>query len=76
MSNTGTVALMLPIVVSLAANAKIGVERLLMPCFASSIGGMFTLIGTPPNMVIHETLLKAGKKAFFFSFAPVGAWLW
>lgn len=74
-SNTGTVALMLPIVVSLAANAKIGVERLLMPlAFASSVGGMFTLIGTPPNMVIHETLLKAGENGLlFFSFAPVGA---
>ncbi len=45
-SNTGTVALMLPIVVSLAANAHINSSRLLMPlAFASSMGGMMTLIG-------------------------------
>ena len=47
-SNTGTVALMLPIVVSMAASAGISPRRLLMPlAFASSIGGMMTLIGTP-----------------------------
>lgn len=73
-SNTGTVALMLPIVVSLAANAKISSSRLLMPlAFASSIGGMMTLIGTPPNLVIEETLVSAGYEPLsFFSFLPVG----
>lgn len=73
-SNTGTVALMLPIVVSLAASANIGPERFLMPlAFASSIGGMFTLIGTPPNMVISEELVKSGREALsFFAFTPVG----
>ena len=49
-SNTGTVALMLPIVVSLANNAGTNPSRLLMPlAFASSMGGMMTLIGTPPR---------------------------
>ena len=73
-SNTGTVALMLPIVVSLAANAKISSSRLLMPlAFASSMGGMMTLIGTPPNLVIEETLVSAGYEPLsFFSFLPVG----
>lgn len=52
-SNTGTVALMLPIVVSMAAGAGVNSSRLLMPlAFASSMGGMMTLIGTPPNLVI------------------------
>ena len=47
-SNTGTVALMLPIVVSMAAYAGTSSRRLLMPlAFASSMGGMMTLIGTP-----------------------------
>mgnify|MGYP000311454877 CR=1 FL=1 len=47
-SNTGTVALMLPIVVSLAMSAGMNPSRLLMPlAFASSMGGMMTLIGTP-----------------------------
>lgn len=73
-SNTGTVALMLPIVVSLAADSGFKSSRLLMPlAFASSMGGMMTLIGTPPNLVIQDTLTSAGYPALsFFSFLPVG----
>lgn len=73
-SNTGTVAVMMPIVVSLAMSAQIHPGRLLMPlAFASSLGGMLTLIGTPPNLVIQETLIGAGyKKLSFFSFTPIG----
>ncbi len=73
-SNTGTVALMLPIVVSMAAKGNISASRLLMPlAFASSLGGMLTLIGTPPNLVIQEALANAGYGTLgFFSFTPVG----
>ena len=73
-SNTGTVALMLPIVVSLAAKGRINASRLLMPlAFASSLGGMLTLIGTPPNLVIQDVLTDAGYEPLsFFSFMPVG----
>ena len=73
-SNTGTVALMLPIVVSMAHNAGINSSRLLMPlAFASSMGGMMTLIGTPPNLIINDTLTGAGYGPLsFFSFTPVG----
>ena len=73
-SNTGTAALMLPIVMSVAAGTKSGPERFLMPmAFACSIGGMFTLIGTPPNMIISDTLVKNGYPSLhFFSFSPVG----
>lgn len=73
-SNTGTVALMLPIVVSLAAGAGVNSGRLLMPlAFASSMGGMMTLIGTPPNLIIQDTLTEAGYEPLgFFSFLPVG----
>ena len=73
-SNTGTVALMLPIVVSVAAKANISPSRFLMPlAFASSMGGMLTLIGTPPNLVIQEELSKTGfNDITFFSFFPVG----
>ena len=73
-SNTGTVALMLPIVVSLALNAGTTPARLLMPlAFASSMGGMMTLIGTPPNLVIQDVLVHAGHEPLsFFSFLPVG----
>ena len=73
-SNTGTVALMLPIVVSLAVSAGMNPSRLLMPlAFASSMGGMMTLIGTPPNLVIQNALTSAGFEPLsFFSFLPVG----
>lgn len=73
-SNTGTVALMLPIVVSLAMEANTSPSRLLMPlAFASSMGGMLTLIGTPPNLVINDTLMSAGfGELSFFSFFPIG----
>lgn len=73
-SNTGTVALMLPIVVSMAAAAGTSSRRLLMPlAFASSMGGMMTLIGTPPNLIVSDTLAAAGYEPLgFFSFLPVG----
>ena len=73
-SNTGTVALMLPIVVSMAAAAGTSSRRLLMPlAFASSMGGMMTLIGTPPNLIVSDTLASAGFESLgFFSFLPVG----
>ena len=81
-SNTGTVALMLPIVVSMAAYAGTSSRRLLMPlAFASSMGGMMTLIGTPPNLIIQETLATAKASGAasaslpdisFFTFLPVG----
>jgi len=73
-SNTGTVAVMMPIVVSLAMSAQTNPGRLLMPlAFASSLGGMLTLIGTPPNLVIQETLTNAGyERLSFFSFTPIG----
>ena len=73
-SNTGTVALMLPIVVSMAAAAGTSSRRLLMPlAFASSMGGMMTLIGTPPNLIVSDTLESAGFEPLgFFTFLPVG----
>ncbi len=73
-SNTGTVAVMMPIVVSLAMSARIHPGRLLMPlAFASSLGGMLTLIGTPPNLVIQDILIEAGMEPLgFFSFLPTG----
>ena len=72
-SNTGTVAMMMPIVISMAASTGKDASRYLMPmAFASSMG-MFTLISTPPNLVIQESLINHGFKALsFFSFAPVG----
>jgi len=72
-SNTGTVALMLPIVISLALEAKTDSRRFLMPmAFASSLG-LLTLISTPPNLIINDTLIQAGYDGLsFFAFLPVG----
>lgn len=74
-SNTGTVALMLPIIVSMTAGKGESPSRFLMPlAFASSLGGMMTLIGTPPNLVIAEAWEEAGNAPLtFFSFFPAGA---
>lgn len=74
MSSTGVVALFVPVVLSLAREAGIAPGRLLMPlAVASLIGGMLTLIGTPPNLVAHRALIDAGLAGFgFLDFAPIG----
>lgn len=74
LSNTGTVAMLMPIVVSMAVKSNTSASRLLMPmAFASSIGGMMTLIGTPPTLIMHDTLISAGYEGLqFFTTFPVG----
>jgi di/tricarboxylate transporter len=74
MSSTGTVAILLPVVVSMAREANISPSRLLIPlAFASLLGGMLTLIGTPPNIVVSNQLVSEGLEPFgFFDFTPVG----
>jgi len=73
-SNTGTVAIMMPIVASLSMTLKASPSRFLMPlAFMSSIGGMMTLIGNPGNMVVNDVYVKAGYESLtLFSFLPVG----
>jgi di/tricarboxylate transporter len=72
MSSTGTVAVLLPVVVSMAERARLSPARLLMPlAFGSLLGGMLTLIGTPPNLVVSDLLREQGLEGFrFFSFSP------
>lgn len=74
MSSTGTVAIMLPAVVGLAWERGIPPSRLLIPlAVASLLGGMLTLIGTPPNIVVSNHLADMGRARFnFFAFTPVG----
>jgi di/tricarboxylate transporter len=74
MSSTGTVAVMLPVVVSLAWRAKLSPSKLLIPmAFASLLGGMLTLIGTAPNVVVSQQLQSQGLPGFnFFAFTPLG----
>ena len=73
-SNTGTVAIMMPIVVSMAVFINESPSRFLMPlAFMSSMGGMLTLIGNPANMVANEAYIQAGYETLgLFSFLPVG----
>ena len=71
-SSTGVVALMLPAVLSLARKAQIAPSKLLIPiAFSALLGGASTLIGTPPNLLASDALVKAGEPSFgFFAFTP------
>ena len=74
LSNTGTTAALLPVVVGICAVAKIPASRQLMPlAFAAGIGGIITMVGTPPNIIVSGTLSKFGIAPFgFFEFAWIG----
>ncbi|MFU8772389.1 MAG: SLC13 family permease, partial [Anaerolineales bacterium] len=74
MSDTGTVAVLLPAIVSLAASAKISNSKLLIPlAYGSLLGGSTTLIGTPPNIIVSDLLREQGLEPFrFFDYTPVG----
>ena len=74
MSSTGAVALFIPVVLSMCRKAGLSPSRMLMPlAFASLIGGMLTLIGTPPNVVVSSQMETAGLAPFgFFDFTPIG----
>ena len=73
-SNTGTVATLLPAVV--AASWRIGSvpSKFLIPlAFSANSGGLLTLTGTPPNIVVAETLVNAGYEPFsYFEYALIG----
>lgn len=73
-SNTGTVAILLPVVVSLSRQMQLHPGKLLMPlAFASSMGGALTLIGTAPNLIARQSLIDHGYPALpFFAFTPIG----
>ena len=71
MSDTGTVAVLLPAIISLATSTKISPAKLLIPlAFGSLLGGAMTLIGTPPNIIVSDVLRDAGdiKSAHASSF--------
>lgn len=74
MSSTGIVAIFIPVVLAICHGMGISPKRLMMPLsVAGLISGMMTLIATPPNLVAHSELMKAGFDGFhFFSFTPVG----
>ncbi len=73
-SNTGTVATLLPAVVAAAWTVGSVPSKFLMPlAFAANTGGLLTLTGTPPNIVVAQTLEQSGLRPFsFFEFALIG----
>jgi len=72
MNNVGVAALLLPVVISIARRTNQPPSKLLMPlAFATLLGGLTTLIGTPPNILVSEALTEYGLPPFsLFHFAP------
>lgn len=73
-SNTGTVATLMPAVISAAWRIGSVPSKFLMPlAFAANTGGLLTLTGTPPNIIVNESLMAAGLDGFgYFEFALIG----
>jgi len=74
MNNIGVAALMLPVVVEVARRTGVAASRLLMPlAYSTLLGGLMTMIGTPPNLLISESMVLGGYEPFaLFDFTPLG----
>ena len=74
MNNVGAMALLMPVAMQLAARLELPPGRVLMPlAFGTILGGMTTLIGTPPNLIVSGFRAQQGAGAFgMFDFAPIG----
>ncbi len=76
LSNTGTAACLLPIMLAISKNSGISVKKLLIPmAFATSLGGAMTLIGTPPNGIVQSTYGSSGGIFSFFDFGKVSIFI-
>ena len=73
-SNTGTTAALMPVILGICFISKAPASRQMMPlAFAAGLGGIITLVGTPPNIIASGVLKTAGFKPFgFFEFAWIG----
>ncbi|MBU4062561.1 SLC13 family permease [Hyphomonas sp.] len=73
-NNVGAVALLLPAALAACRSASVSPSRVLMPmAYASLLGGLVTLIGTPPNLLISQVrIAELGAGFSMFDFAPVG----
>ncbi|MFO7642070.1 MAG: SLC13 family permease, partial [Candidatus Competibacteraceae bacterium] len=74
MNNVGALALLMPVAIQIAARLDLPPGRVLMPlAFGSILGGMVTLIGTPPNLIVAGFRAESGPASFgMFDFTPVG----
>lgn len=73
LSNTGTAAVLIPVVIGVAAKSGFARSRLLMPLvFAAALGGNLSLIGAPGNLIAQSALQNIGSGFGFFEYAKVG----
>lgn len=73
LSNTGTAAVLIPVVCGIADEAGYARSRLLMPLvFAAALGGNLSIIGAPGNLMGVNALQELGLKTSFFMYAPIG----
>jgi di/tricarboxylate transporter len=74
MNNVGALALLMPVAIQLSARLQLPPGRVLMPLsFGSILGGMTTLIGTPPNLIVSAFRAQTGAGTFaMFDYTPVG----
>ncbi|MBS5161909.1 MAG: SLC13/DASS family transporter [Klebsiella variicola] len=73
LSNTGTAAVLIPVVIGVAAKSGFSRSRLLMPLvFAAALGGNLSLIGAPGNLIAQSALQNIGSGFGFFEYAKVG----
>jgi len=74
MNNVGALALLMPIALQISARLELPPGRVLMPlAFGTILGGMTTLIGTPPNLIVSSFRAQNGSGPFaMFDFSPVG----
>ena len=74
MNNVAVAAMLLPVTMDIARRIHMPPSRLLMPlAYGSLLGGLTTLIGTPPNILVSDALRDAGMRPFrIFDFTPLG----
>ncbi len=73
LSNTGTAAVLIPVVIGIASKSGFARSRLLMPLvMAAAMGGNLSLIGAPGNMIAQSALQEAGLEFGFFEYSIVG----
>jgi di/tricarboxylate transporter len=74
MNNVGALALLMPVAIQIAGRLKIPPGKVLMPlAFGTILGGMTTMIGTPPNLIVSGFRAQTGMGSFgMFDFTPVG----
>ena len=73
LSNTGTAAVLIPVVIGIAAKSGYSKSKLLMPLvFAAAMGGNLSLIGAPGNLIAQSVMEEMGMEFRFFEYAKVG----